>query len=49
MKNNFIRKMSVLQSLETVSFEVLMSFVKEEGYPCIIKPTDGKGLEELFD
>ena len=44
MKNNFIEKnVSTPKFRDCSSFEVLMSFVKEEGYPCIIKPTDGRG------
>ena len=56
MKNSF-KKTNVRTPIfkESNSLEELSSFIKREGYPCIIKPTDGRGsrgvvlIEENID
>ena len=44
MKNCFIKKnVTTPKFKDCSSLEALISFIKREGYPCIIKPTDGRG------
>ena len=44
MKNSFIQnKVSTPNFKDFQSIEELTLFVKHEGYPCVIKPTDGRG------